>query len=345
MLSLIILFFSTQVGIAILLFYGKNRLKKDQNSVQKKTTVLIPFRNEKDRILPLLQSINQSIVSCQESNFQFIFIDDHSSDDTTQFIIDNLDTSFQILKLNRTSGKKYAIKRGVEHSTFNRILTLDADVSFDKNYLLEISKTECKNLTILPVEMYGNTLVQKLFSVEFWFLQRLTFGCAGLGKYELCNGANLLFTKNTFFESLKLRTDADVPSGDDMFLLNVVKKLNLDIQAVNNKYVTVRTPAARNFTDLLNQRLRWVSKTNDSSSLIGGVIVLISNLIFLFCLVHITLGNFIYVLPILLKITSEWMSVDSKSKLSIVILHQLYYPFYILVIIYKLIFKSNYDWK
>jgi glycosyltransferase involved in cell wall biosynthesis len=345
MFSLISLIFYIQLCVAFLLIYGKRKLRNEQSLNTLKTTVVVPYRNEEERILPLLNSINQSIIKHGESNLQFIFIDDHSSDNTAQFILNNLDASFQIFKLVDTKGKKYAIKKGVEQSIFDRILTLDADVSFDEDYLFEITKTKCINLTILPVEMYGVSRLQKLFSVEFWFLQQLTFGCAGFGKYELCNGANLLFTKETFIESLKLRTDANIPSGDDMFLLNAVKQLEWDICANSREELVVRTPSAASFKDLFNQRLRWISKTNDTSGLIGGLLVLCSNLILLFCILQMVCGNYVYVWPVLLKVLSEWISVKPKSKLGILLVHQLYYPFYILVIIYKLIFTSNSDWK
>lgn len=345
MFSLTITFFGVLLGLAVLLCYGKGRLEHHNMSASQKTTVLIPFKNEENRILPLLHAINRSILNINESDFQFVFVDDHSTDQTTQCILDNLNASFQIFKLKTTSGKKYAIKMGVENSKFDRILTLDADVSFNDSYLLEISKTECKSLTILPVEMDGTSVMQKLFSTEFWFLQQLTFGLAGFGKYDLCNGANLLFTKKAFNESLQIRTDSNIASGDDMFLLKAVKSLELEILAVDDMKKTVKTPAVNDFKTLFNQRLRWISKTKDVSSLIGGLIVLISNLFLLVCIIQIVGGNFTYVLPLLLKIVSELMSVNTKSKWGIVVLHQVYYPFYLVLILLKMVFKANYNWR
>jgi len=349
MLSYFIAFYSVQLCVGVFLLYGKKREVKKECSNSKKTTLLVPYKNDKDRILPLLNSINNSIIKHKganlESNFQFVFIDDHSMDGTAQFIIENLDVSFQVLKLNDTSGKKAAIKKGVEYAKFERLLTLDADVRFSDNYLFEVSKIECKNLTILPVEMYGTTILQKLFSVEFWFLQRLTFGLAGFGKYVLCNGANLLFTKKTFNATLEIRKDVNIPSGDDMFLLKAVKDLKLDVRAVNNNSLIVQTPAELTFKKLLNQRVRWVSKTKDMSSVVVGVLVLVSNLIFLVSIYLIALGNFLYVVPILIKVLSEWISINSKSKLVVVLLHQMYYPFYLIGLILKMIFSRTVTWK
>jgi len=349
MLSYFIAFYSVQLCIGFFLLYGKKSRVKKECSNSKKTTLLVPFKNEKDRISALLDSINTSLIKYKEtdlvSNFQFIFIDDHSSDGTSQFIIDNLDVSFQILKLNDRSGKKTAIEKGVEHAKFERILTLDADVSFSDNYLFEVSKIECENLTILPVEMYGTTILQKIFSVEFWFLQHLTFGLAGFGKYVLCNGANLLFTKKTFSATLEIRKDINIPSGDDMFLLKAVKELKLDVRSVYNSALTVKTPAELTYKKLLYQRVRWVSKTKDLPSVFAGVLVLVSNLIFLVSIYFIVLGDFLYTVPVLIKVLSEWVSVNSKSKLVVVLLHQMYYPIYLIGLIFKMIFSRTVTWK
>jgi len=349
MLNSFIIFYSVQFCVVILLLYGKKQVTKKGGTNSEKTTVLVPFKNEKNRISPLLNSINNSIIKYKgsdlESNFQFIFIDDHSSDGTSQFIIDYLDVSFQILKLDNTSGKKAAIKKGVEYAESERILTLDADVCFGDNYLTEISKTTCENLTVLPVEMCGSTLLQKLFSVEFWFLQHITFGLAGLGKYMLCNGANLLFTKKTFNATLEIRKDINIPSGDDMFLLKAVKDLKLDVHAVNNSSLIVQTPAELSFKKLLNQRVRWVSKTKDMSSVVVGILVLVSNLILLVSVYFIILGNYLYTVPVLIKVLSEWISINSKSKLVVVLLHQMYYPFYLIGLILKMIFSRTIAWR
>jgi len=349
MLNYFIFFFCTQLVVVITLIYSKKRLKHSFCLDIQQTTVLIPFKNEKSRILPLLNSINQSAINNKESNFmsnfQFIFIDDHSTDRTGQFILDNLDVSFQIVKLKKTSGKKYAIKYGVEQSKFDKLLTLDADVSFNDDYLQEILNIECKGLTILPVEMNGVSSIQKLFAVEFWFLQHLTFGLAGLGKFELCNGSNLLFTKKIFNDALKVRKDASIPSGDDVFLLKAVKKLNLKVKAINSGSLCVYTPASATFNNLFSQRLRWISKTKDISSIVMGSVVLVSNGIFLVCIYYTLMGNMYFSIPILIKVISELLSVNSPLKWVIVVLHQLYYPVYLLVLIVMLSSKRRVTWK
>lgn len=352
MFNIILVFFLIQFTVSIVLFIGYVKSKKfNPLKNSQHTTVIIPFKNEAERILPLLKSINHTAIAYKKTNlfshFQFIFIDDHSIDESAQVIFDNLDISFQIIKLRNTKGKKYAIKKGVELSNYNRILTLDADVRFEKTYLDFISKTPCEALTILPVDMrIKNNILRQLFSVEFWFLQRLTFGLSGFKKYILCNGANLLFTKSAFNQTLKIRQDANLASGDDLFLLQSINTLKLPINAVNIPQLTVETPPAINGKELLNQRKRWISKMKDLPSVLGGLFVLISNGLLLVTIYKICHFEALYFIPFGIKVISELLSVDGLRKKPIIILHQLYYPFYLVRILVSLPLSStDKKWK
>ena len=347
MFNIVLVFFLIQLTVSIVLYVGYIRSKKFRPlNTPQNTTIIVPFKNEAERILPLIQSINKSAIAYKKislfSHFQFIFIDDHSQDDSVEVILNNLDISFQIVRLRNTKGKKYAIKKGVELSSYNRILTLDADVKFEENYLDLISKTPCDALTILPVNMTSKkNILRQLFSVEFWFLQRLTFGLSGFKKYFLCNGANLLFTKSVFNQTLKTRQDANLASGDDLFLLQSVNTLKLPINAFNTPQLTVTTPPPFNITTLINQRKRWITKMKDLSSVFGGLFILISNGLLIFSLYKIVNFENIYFIPIGIKILSELLSVNGLRKKIIIILHQLYYPIYLGIILFSLPFCST----
>ena len=349
MLNIIVIFYSIQLCFVVFLLIGKKRLIKYSNLKHQKTSVIVPFKNEKYRILPLLVSINESLIKHKEEefllNFEFIFIDDHSNDGTYQVILDNLDATYKILKIDSTYGKKQAIKYGVEQSKFDRILTLDADVSFNDNYLMTLSKTDCKNLTILPVEMKGNSFLQKLFAIEFLFLQNLTFGLAGFGKYELCNGSNLLFSKKTFNDTLKIRNDANVASGDDMFLLKATKTLRLDISAVSNTALKVQTPVEQTIKEVLKQRVRWISKTKDLQSVNAGLMLLLSNFTLLFCIYFVMSGNYFFFIPIGIKLISELLIIDRFNKIILILIHQFFYPIYLLIVVIKLVGGSKPSWR
>lgn len=345
MMYFITIFFSIQLLIAIILWIGKQKTKQVKYLAEfENTSIIIPFKNESNRILPLIQSINQTAIKHKKNDLfnhlDIIFVDDHSIDDTYKMLLNELDVKFRYIKLNTTSGKKYAIKYGVEKSNYERILTLDADVFFKDDYLSFLCQTPCKGLTILPVKMQGKNWFQRLFGVEFSWLQQLTFGLAGFKIYFLCNGANLLFTKSVFNDSLKIRKDSSIASGDDVYLLKAVKKLGFPISAYCFNHLIVNTWAPESFKALINQRKRWFTKMNDLGSYLGALFILTSNLLLFYSIVASFIEP-VFLIPIALKIVSETLSVEEKKAKYLVILHQLYYPFYLLFLLFSLPKKST----
>jgi cellulose synthase/poly-beta-1,6-N-acetylglucosamine synthase-like glycosyltransferase len=341
----VIIFFSVQLLIAVVLWIGKQKVKQVNFLAEfENTSIIIPFKNESKRILPLIQSLNQSAITHKNTDLynhlDIIFVDDHSTDETYKILLEQLDVRFRYFKLNSTSGKKYAIKYGVEQANYERILTLDADVYFNDTYLSCICQTPCSGLTVLPVNMKGKTMFQKLSAIEFDFLQHLTFGLAGFKTYFLCNGANLLFTKSAFNKSLKIRTDADILSGDDVFFLKAVKQLSLPVLVFYSNSLMVTTLSPESFKELLTQRKRWFTKMNDVGSYLGALFVLLSNLLFIYCLVT-CIYNPTYLIPIAIKIGSEMLSVDDFKSRVLILLHQFYYPVYIVMLIFYLPKKNQ----
>lgn len=307
-------------------------LIKDNNYL----SVVIPFKNEVNRILPLIESINKTAIKYKNHNLfnqlEFIFVDDHSSDNTVQFILDNVDIKCKVVRLDKTSGKKYAIKRGVELATNNNVLTLDADVEFGVNYLEKVSKLKCKGLTILPVSMNGKTFLSQLFSVEFSFLQFLTFGFASFNKYILCNGANLLFSKSMFLETLTDREDANISSGDDFFLLKSALKNNFNVNAIKSRELTVFTQAEHSFNKNMDQRLRWVKKALNIPVFLSISFIFGLNILFLYC-IFLSFSNPIFLIPVFIKIVGEFIVLPKAKNIFTLIFHQFFYPYYLLVLL------------
>ena len=326
--------------LAYILWSKRNRptLKKSESNG---ISVIIPFKNEAKRILPLIKSLN---IAALPKHIEFIFIDDHSEDETVNILLAELDLPFTITKLKRTFGKKYAIKKGVSIAQFDSILTLDADISFSSNYFQNIIKLPESDLTILPVKMKGNRIFQKLNCIEFQWLQTLTFGLAHFNYPALCNGANLRFKKSAFNGADKIRNDAHLMSGDDIFLLKAIQNQKGNIQAVENIAVGITTEAPKHLKELLNQRLRWIKKMNSLNGILGVLFLVIFNLFFLYAVFKLMDTRTPYwSVPILLKLLIEWLGTQQYTLTSFVfiVLHQFYYPVYGLFIFFNLPFKRN----
>ena len=108
-----------------------------------KISVIVPFRNEESNLLPLLMSLEKQT----DNNYEVIFIDDHSSDNGYNILLQNITKeNFKLLKLPPNNiGKKTAISYGIKHSNGEIILTIDADCIAPENWVSSMRKYFCKN--------------------------------------------------------------------------------------------------------------------------------------------------------------------------------------------------------
>ncbi len=340
--------------IAILLMLWAtvlNRKKHEIKDVFDDFTVLIPFRNEEKRIRTLIQSFNESKLR-ENQSLEIIFIDDHSSDLTAQIIRQELNLQHQILKLEKNIGKKWAIDKGVESSVNKKILTLDADVSFDELYLQNILDLDLQDLMILPVEMKANSTIEYLGVIEFNWLKAITYTGLAIKDPKLCNGANLLFSKKAYLDVRNHRVDFDIESGDDIFLLDAMKKANMKIEGSSSDNFKVVTPAPSSMKKLLIQRKRWISKMTqklDLLTIIGGLFVVLVQF-GLFYAIYSSFYDLSFLVPVVLKLLGEYTIQiffgDKKNETKLLfytILHQLWYPIYMLMLLIP--FKDNSRWS
>ena len=307
----------------------------------KPVSFIIPYKNEVKRIESIIDSLNSAD---WHADIEIIFIDDHSTDESTSILLSDLDIPFRILKLRDNFGKKQAIAYGVMHASHQQIHTLDADIAFRKDFLLNICKLPNADLTILPVQLIANSLFQNLNSLEFQWLQTFTFAFAQLKKPVLCNGANLSFNKRAFINSLATRVDFNIPSGDDIYLLDAIQKNGGQINAYHFAKLSVETEAPSNFKNLISQRKRWIKKTISLPVLVLLLIYILYHALPFYALLHVSL-HLMCLVPIVFKILAEWILSQKLSirQFLIVVLHQLYYPIYGIALLISLPFKGR--WK
>ena len=326
------------LGIGILAMIAK-RISIEKSDREKITSlsVVIPFRNEAKRIVGLLESLN-AVDFPQELDIEFIFVDDHSTDYTDQVIKSQLKIPFKIIK-NDKKGKKHAVHSGIQVTKNKYILSLDADVTFDKHYFRAIGGLKESALTVLPVHMDGKSFFQKLARIEFIWLQNLTFSSLKMGMTLLANGANLIYSKKVYLEVLKERTDMDILSGDDIFLLKAVANSKHAVSAVLSPSITVQTPAPNSWSVLILQRKRWLSKMKGTFGLaetIGAIVLLTYSLGFIVPLFFIY-DNHFAIYPIVLKVILDLIFVldAERIKFSVydvlaLLCFQFWYPFYLI---------------
>jgi len=259
-------------------------------------SIVVPFRNEEHRILPLLDSI-MSIHT--EIPWEVIFMDDHSTDKTTFLISNwmeqNKGISSKLLQ-SPNLGKKEAILSAVNIASYPWILTTDADcvlpstiinshceiaqsnpqcecilgrVEFIPNHQATAFQTTYEILENQVLVAIGLSAVKTSHPFALSDSSRfLGIGILNLGKKPktnspvAANGANLCFYKSSWIELGGIQEHRSIASGDDIFTAAMFYNRNPESLAVNNQIEgVIKAQLCPNPTQLIQQRLRWFKKS------------------------------------------------------------------------------------
>lgn len=242
-----------------------------------KVAVVIPFRNEANNLESLIQSILAQ--SYPKTLFKCYLVDDHSEDDG-RFKVHH-DSSIVLLD-NKGHGKKAAIDTALSDCEEDIILSTDADSVLNEKWIETMVSTMVeRNLDVLigGVNIKANSVISRFLKIELNNLVAAAIAAANINRPFVSNGANMAYRKSLYFEAKAIRTDHQLASGDDVFLLFASKKLKAKIGSLNAVNSTVVTSMKEDLKSIFHQRIRWIKK---ASSYKDFDTIVISSLIF-FC--------------------------------------------------------------
>lgn len=260
------LYFSA-VGAVVVLGFSIQKAKersyiKASSSISRMDiVVLVPFRNEADRIEVLLNSIRK----LESYPKEFIFIDDHSNDASAEIIQSSLgEIPFRILEMpSGRAGKKEALRFGIEQSVSRYILTWDADVEVKSNYFKELERLEHADMYVLPAVLEGKNGLQRFYEMDVILANAVNVGLAGLKRPVFASGANLLYARDSYLEVENYDTHKHLASGDDTYLLRDFRDARKDVRLISDANYSIRTETPQSLGEFIDQRLRWLGKTGN----------------------------------------------------------------------------------
>lgn len=328
------------------------------NLEQPNVSIVIACRNEEKTITNLLDSLSKQ--SYPKEKTEIIIIDDHSEDETEKIIRNNSLLSIQLLNLPQDiTGKKAALRYGINLAKFDIIITTDADCWMNENWILSLVNYYLRfkpTLLVAPVVFESqNNLFQKFQSLEFLSLMGSGAGAIGVSRPIMCNGANLLFEKSIYEYAVHNNNYA---SGDDIFLmLHTKKEFRKEIHFIKSTEAIVYTKPAQSVNEFFGQRIRWASKSKayrDFDVLFSAIIVALCNLflvfsliapafriefllIFLFAFIVKSIVDLILLIPV-----SRFFNLHRLLWLFIPL--QIIYPFYIVFTAFAGLF-GKFSWK
>ena len=96
----------------------------------KTITLLIPAYNEQEVLEPLFERLDTLAKSAKHYQFEFLFVNDGSRDDTLEIIKQRAekDSRISYINLSRNFGKEIAMIAGIDHVKGDAMVILDADL-------------------------------------------------------------------------------------------------------------------------------------------------------------------------------------------------------------------------
>ncbi|MFN6945578.1 MAG: glycosyltransferase [Cytophagaceae bacterium] len=324
-------------------------------------SVIIAIRNEAQNLPFLLNDLDMQT----EKEFEVIIVDDHS-DDGSKVIAEDILRNSRIARykviLNAGTGKKHAIKSGIAVCESEIILTTDGDCRVHPRWVGLIAKFFEEKNAVMVIGAVGFKFERSFFSkiqqIEFASLIGTGASCLRAGFPNMCNGANLAYSKKAFQQVHGFEGNEDVPSGDDEFLMHKIFKLFPGkVFFLKNSDSLVLTNANQDLKSFYNQRKRWGGKWDRYAFIhikLLALFVFLYNFSLLAGLCAVIGGYmsiYVYLIPLSLKILAELVFLRNIYKLQTrpfdlmsFLALQVVYPFYILF--FGMMSKvGGYSWK
>jgi biofilm PGA synthesis N-glycosyltransferase PgaC len=232
-------------------------------------SVVIAARNEADYIGECLKRLTDQ--TYPTDLYEILVVDDNSSDATTDIVKQYADEHPGVTSLvvggcfPEMSAKKRPLSVGIHRAKGEIILTTDADCRVPRQWVEGMAKYFKADVgTVIgfsQIKQSGSALgiFEKFQGLDFLTLMSASAGSAKLGIPLAATGQNLAYRKSLFESVGGFNSIADRPSGDDVLLLQLLKKGGQRIQFAGDPDTFVGTWRTESPTGFWQQRRRWAS--------------------------------------------------------------------------------------
>jgi cellulose synthase/poly-beta-1,6-N-acetylglucosamine synthase-like glycosyltransferase len=241
-------------------------LYKPSGMSEDNVSVIIAARNEEANIGNCLESLlQQSLPAAQR---EIIVVDDGSEDQTAATVAGYADRGVRLIRLSKEegAGKKAALRRGIAAAENAIIVTTDADCIFRAGWLntLLLYRQQKEAVFVAAPVRYERekNLLNRFQSLDFLSLQAVTAAAVSARLFNMCNGANLLYTRAAYDAVNGFEGNDHIASGDDMFMMEkLASSFPGQVRFCYSREAIVTTTAPDSWPAFFRQRIRWASKS------------------------------------------------------------------------------------
>jgi glycosyltransferase involved in cell wall biosynthesis len=167
-------------------------IKENKRNFQTKKildlSIVIPIHNEEQNILPLF-SILSNVLASLNNNYEIIFIDDGSTDNSLSILqtVFEENNSVKVIQFSKRFGKAAALQKGFQYAKGNIIITLDADLQDDPHEIPKFIKKIYEGYDLVSGWKYirhdplTKTLPSKIFNIVTSFMTKIPLHDFGSG--------------------------------------------------------------------------------------------------------------------------------------------------------------------
>jgi cellulose synthase/poly-beta-1,6-N-acetylglucosamine synthase-like glycosyltransferase len=255
---------SSYLFFICLFIYGILKKQTSEPGIKSTVAVIVAFRNERNNLLPLIQSLkNQSFPP-----HEIILVNDNSTD-LNEFIFPP-----EVTLVNNTGiGKKNAIITGVNASRSEILVFTDADCKHAHHWMEDLAAGLNNASLVCGAVVPAN--MQSFFAFDDISITGATMGALQAGYPFACSGAGMACRKTDFLKWNPYQNNLHQPSGDDVFLMRACLRHKQKVKAVTGSENLVYHKNTTSLLPFLIQRIRWAQKTGTSNirALIIGITV------------------------------------------------------------------------
>ena len=143
-----------------------------------KVSIVVPMYNEQESLGILYQELNRVTDTIKDYEFEYLFVNDGSKDNTLQEIqkLAAADERVHYVSFSRNFGKEAALYAGLSNADGDYIATMDADLqdppSLLPQMLAMIENQDCDNVATRRVNRKGEPPIRSFFARCFYKLMR-----------------------------------------------------------------------------------------------------------------------------------------------------------------------------
>lgn len=144
-------------------------------------SIIISAYNEQDNIQELYKQLNLHIKKLKNINFEFIFVDDGSTDKTylNSTKLQKKDNRVKIVQLKRNFGHEIAMTAGMDYAKGDAVIFMDADLQHPPVYIPQMIELWLSGKEIVLTKRTDNKETSKLYKLcakcFYYVLNKLSY--------------------------------------------------------------------------------------------------------------------------------------------------------------------------